>query len=265
MGIAGIQKEMENLMKTIGSRTSEVSGVSEGINANNIDGETSPYHDEVFEADADSDADKFSSSPSTNLSIIDENVKSPNMQTFGSDEQFLRGELADDDVVEHDTIVSSYLQQLKASAGLHLIQVKRRLLIDRDNALRTKELQHLDAIHSKDKEIAELQARLASTEENRDLWTTRFDLLKSRVVGKIARNKLYVRADFSILKVFYNWKKFVADQKSDCQIDKFAGLLNRRSAQSQTFARVNRENHRSRIAKLNEEHKAAIDRVTKEV
>lgn len=264
--IAGLQKVMENLMKVIGSRTTEATEVSVGIDTNTLDGEVSPYHDEVFEAD--SDAEKFSSSPSTNLSALDENITSPDLQnltTFGSDEQFISGELIDDDMLEHVKIVTSYLQQLKAAAGLHLIQVKRRLLVDRDNALRTKELQHLDAIHLKDKEIAELQAQLASTEESRDLWTTRFDSLKSKVVGKISRNNLYVRADFSILKVFYNWKKFVSDQKNDCQLDKFAGLLSKRSAQAQTFARVNRDNHRSRIAKLNEEHKAAIDRLTKEV
>lgn len=254
--LSGIQREMENLLKVIGSPSDEQHNNNEE-NITSLEG--------VMESDEKEDDDD---SVLIDLSYLDKEVKSlvlPDLSIFGTDGQLLFQDIVDGDLTEHDEILNVMFQQSRAAARLHLIQIKQRLIGEKESALQINEQHNLHLLQLKNKEIQALQKQLANTEDDRDRWITKFDTLKNKIPEKLTRSKLYMGANFSVLKVFSYWKQFVSENKKEFQLEKFADLLKRRSMTAQTFARINRENARSRLAKLQEEHKVAIDKVTKQV
>lgn len=254
--LSGIQREMENLLKVIGSPSS---------NEHHDDEEIITSVGSEMDSDDRNDDDE---SALIDLSYLDKEVKSltlPDLSIFGTDGQLLFQDIVDGDLTEHDEILNVMFQQSRAAARLHLIQIKQRLIGEKESALQINEQHNLHLLQMKNKEISALQKQLSLTENDRDKWIIKFDTLKNKIPEKLTRSKLYMGANFSVVKVFSYWKKFVSDNKMEFQLEKVADLLKRRSMTAQTFARINRENARSRLAKLQEEHKIAIDKVTKQV
>ena len=254
--MSGIQWEMENLLNIIGDAVpDEYDEDEEGASARGGN----------ISTDNDGDYDEAGSN---DVSYLEKDAKSlvmPDLSIFGAEGQLLYQDIVDGDLTEHDDVLNTIFQQSKAAARLHLIQIKQRLISERDSALQTSERHNLRLLQIKNDEIEALQKQLASTEGVRDRWIVRFDTLKNKIPPKITKPHLYFIAKFSVLKIFTNWKRLIAEQKKEIQLEKFAVIMKRRSMLSQTFAKINRENARSRMAKLKEDHKVVVDRITKEV
>lgn len=255
-GMTGIQKEMENLLKVIGEAIPDECEHDKDVDNSSED---------QFSCDYGLDYDH---SPLINSSSAMKDTKSitiPDLSIFGSEGQLLYQDIVDGDLTEHDELLTSIFNQAKSAARLHLIQIKQRLISERDSALQTNERHNLRLLRAKDDEIAALRQQLAATESVGNVWVHKYEILKEKIPPKVTRNQMYYLAEFSVLKIFRSWKQLIADQKKDGQCERFASLMRRRSSLSQTFARINRENARSRIEKLKEDHKVLVDRGTKEV
>ena len=255
-GATGIQKEMENLLKVIGEAIPDDCGAEEENDDNLADQYSYDY------------SEKFGGSTLNNVTSAMNDTKSiaiRDLSIFGAEGQLLYQDIVDGDLTEHDDILHTIFQQAKLAARLHLIQIKQRLISERDIALQTNEHHNLRLLRTKDDEIVALKEQLNSTAVARDSWTRKYETLKEKIPPKVTRNQMYYLAEFSVLKIFRNWKQLIADQKKEGQLEKFAAMMKRRSTLSQTFARINRDNSRSRMDKLKESHKVLVDRVTGEV
>ena len=248
--MTGIQREMENLLTIIGEAVPD------------------EYEEDNKNLSQDSGDEDDSDAGQMDVSYLDKDAAQaalPDLSIFGSDGQLLYQDIVDGDLTEHDEVLNSIFQQSKAAARIHLIQIKQRLISERDSALQTSERHNLRKLQIKDDEIGLLQKQLADTESIRDRWIFKFNTLKTKIPPRLTRNQMYFLAEFSVLKIFTNWKQIVVEKRKDVQLEKFAVIMKRRSILSQTFAKINRENARSRMAKLKDEHKVVVDRLTKEV
>ena len=255
-GAISIQKDMENLLKVIGEAIPDDGGAEEENDDNSVDQYSYDYGEEF---------DRPTLNNVTSTMNDTKSVAIRDLSIFGAEGQLLYQDIVDGDLTEHDDILHTIFQQAKLAARLHLIQIKQRLISERDIALQTNEHHNLRLLRTKDDEIAALKEQLNSTEIVRDRWTHKYETLKEKIPPRVTRNQMYYLAEFSVLKIFRNWKQLIADQKKEGQLEKFAVMMKRRSTLSQTFARINRENARSRMEKLKEGHKVLIDRVTREV
>lgn len=185
--------------------------------------------------------------------------------TLDSPEQPLFGDIVDEDLTEHDEVLNAVFTQSKTAARQHLIQVKQRLLSESLISSQNCELHHLRLIELKNNEIETLREQLKAAEGIRENLSAKFEVLKENCIDKFARSRKYINTEFSVFKVFNCWKKLAVDRKNECQLEKFAVIMRRRSLLSQSFARIHRENSLQKISKLKLDHQVAIDRVAKQV
>lgn len=185
--------------------------------------------------------------------------------TLDSVEQPFFGDIVDGDLTEHDEVLNAVFTQSKAAARQHLIQVKQRLYSESFKSSQNCELHHLRLIELKNNEIETLREQLNAAEGIRDNLSSKFEILKENSIKKFARSRQHTNTEFSVFKVFNCWKQLVVDRKNECQLEKFAVIMRRRSLLSQSFARIHRENSLQKISKLKLDHQVAIDRVTKQV
>jgi hypothetical protein len=93
----------------------------------------------------------------------------------------------------------------------------------------------------------------------------RYEAIKSKVPFLLDRSRAYYSSECSIIKVFYAWRQIVVENKAGGKLDRMADMMKRRATLAQTFATLNKENFRNRLAQAKDENKKNVDRVTKEV
>lgn len=244
VSMTGINDEMQNLLK--------------GLNLD-LDEDQ-----EIEEGDLEKQVSYNSDDDLANNSYLKDEIH-PDLSIFGAEGQLLYQDIVDGDLTEHDDVLNTIFQQSKAAARLHLIQIKQRLIAERESALQTSERHNQRLIEIKNDEIEALKRQLASTKAELDKSIMKHDVMIDKIPPLLVRSRVYYLANFSVQKIFSNWKNLVNEQKKEIQLEKFAVIMKRRSTLSQTFAKINRENARNKYSKLVADHKINIDRVTREV
>ena len=192
-------------------------------------------------------------------------ARHPDMSIFGAEGQLLYQDIVDGDLVEHDDALSSIFQSMKSSARLHLIQIKQRLIGEKESALQSCERHHVRLMELKEDELVEVERKLAETEKARARMVVRYEAIKSKVPSLLDRSRAYYSSQCSIIKIFYAWRQIVVEAKVNVKLDRMADMMKRRATLAQTFATLNKENVKIRLAQAKDENKKNVDRVTKEV
>lgn len=247
--VSGVGREMDNLLKAIGADTTMV--------------------EDDDDDNEDASADYRGSGGDESYAIGDRTAggttRHPDMSIFGAEGQLLYQDIVDGDLVEHDDALSHIFQSMKSAARLHLIQIKQRLIGEKESALHACERHHTRLTELKEDDLAEVERKLGETENARARMVVRYEAIKSKVPFLMDRSRAYYSSECSIIKIFYAWRQIVVENKAAGKLDRMADMMKRRATLAHTFATLNKENFRNRLAQAKDENKKNVDRVTKEV
>jgi len=180
-----VQREMANLLQSIGaSATYDDDDDDDGVDDGGDDG--SPD----YRAGGEESFATHGGGPSGVT------TRHPDMSIFGAEGQLLYQDIVDGDLVEHDDALQNTFQSMKSAARLHLIQIKQRLIAEKEAALNACERHHVRLMEVKEEELAEVQVKYAETEKARARMVVRYEAIKSKVPFLLDRSRAYYSTQF---------------------------------------------------------------------
>ena len=247
-GNGGVQHEMDNLLKSIGA---------------------DPTSSEYDVEDEEEDESDYRRDGDDSYALGDRppppTGKHPDMSIFGAEGQLLYQDIVDGDLVEHDDVLQTTFLSMKSAARLHMIQIKQRLIAEKESALQACERHHVRLMELKEVDLVEVERKLAATEIARARMVVRYEAIKSKVPFLLDRSRAYYSSQFSIVRLFFAWRSMIVENRCNSKLERMADTLKKRATLAQTFSALNKENFRNKIAQAKDENKKNIDRVTKEI
>ena len=170
-----VQREMANLLQSIGASATY---------DDDDDGDDGMEDSPDYRAGGAEESFATHGGPSTT-------TRHPDMSIFGAEGQLLYQDIVDGDLVEHDDALQSTFIAMKSAARLHLIQIKQRLIAEKESALNACERHHVRLMEAKEEELAEVQVKHAETEKARSRMVVRYEAIKSKVPFLLDRSRAY--------------------------------------------------------------------------
>jgi hypothetical protein len=184
---------------------------------------------------------------------------------FGSQGQLLYQDIVDGDLTEHDEVLTSAFTRAKSSARLHLIQVKQRLISEKEAAIQNLERQFELQLQRKQDELDNALRQKEMAEATKDVLVHKYEVMADKVVNYAQRSRILYGSEHSVMRIFVAWKTFTLENRKNDQLNNLAAVMRRRMVLSRTFTRINRENQLCRLAREREENLRRVDQITKEV
>lgn len=163
--------------------------------------------------------------------------------------------IADQDTLKHTEIMQKYMADMISSCQMHFMEVKRRLLDEKDFTVRSRDVFYTEHLTRQQQIIEKLNLDLTHSESEKAYESHRLNLFLDRTLSLYGRRLQSHVSEFSSVKVFYRWKAYTADRTRLAQMVVMANKFMRRSILAKAFSAISKEYYERVITKKENESK----------
>lgn len=194
-------------------------------------------------------------------------IGSPSFSYSSYDPQFgtTNLEVVDSDLAAHDDILDEIARQAKSSTKAHLIEVKKRLIEEKQAALQKAESEYLQQYGVLQDEISGLKRDLHELDASKEADATKYEGTIQRLTTSLFQKHKKSISTFSVQKLFNTWKLFAVTSMYLRKLDKSVAYFSRKTLLNKTLSTLRINCQHRKANNFEAESKFKFDQVTSEV
>lgn len=174
-------------------------------------------------------------------------------------------EVADADIQAHGKLMNDLLLQTYNSSQAHLIDVKKRLIEEKEIAMMEAERSYLNKYDQLQNEIRELRESIQEQEAEINRQRETFSILSESAATLAAKRSAKYSSPSSLSRMFRAWAEEVHSTRRSDKLDTVAKAFARKYLLAKTFLGMCLNSQKRKSGKANAESRFKFESVTTEV
>jgi hypothetical protein len=171
----------------------------------------------------------------------------------------------DGDIQAQRDLLEGHMIALISACQTHFLGVKKRLLEERDNMIAARDSFYNQNIVKQQSIIENLCQDLARTSSAMEKEVARLNLIIGRILGMYGRRLMSHIGNYSVFKIFVNWKNYSTERKRLNQMSKLADAFNRKLLLQRSFHALVREHFASQLESNEKEARYRFDETARQL
>lgn len=163
--------------------------------------------------------------------------------------------ISDQDTLDHTEIMQKYMKDMMSSCQVHFMDVKRRLLDEKDFTVRARDAFYTEHLTRQQQIIEKLNDDLSRSENEKAYESRRLSTHLDRTLKLYGRRLVSHMSEFSTIRIFYRWKEYAAERVRLAQMVRLSNKFLRRSLLARAFSAMSKEYYEKVITKRENESK----------